>query len=82
MKNNTENISDETTVRSFTDGLKRKDFIEYIRRVKGVTLSHLMDVVNSWADGEELAHNESPRANEDDDRYANDNYRRYNNDAA
>ena len=36
-----------------------------------------MELANSWADGEELAHNESPRAHEDDDRYE----RRYNNDA-
>ena len=38
-----------------------------------------MEVANSWADGEKLAHNESPRVHEDDDRY--DNHRRYSNDA-
>ena len=40
-----------------------------------------MEVANSWADEEELAHNESPRAHGDDDKYANDNNRRYNHDA-
>ena len=81
MKNSAENISDERSVSSFTNGLHRKDLKEYIGRVKVEMLSHLMEVANSWADGEELAHNESPRAHEDDDKYANDNHRRYNNDA-
>ena len=39
-----------------------------------------MEVVNSWADGEELAHNGSPRASGEDDRYQNDGYKRYIND--
>ena len=54
LKNNAENISDETAVDSFTNGLLRKDLVEYIGRVKVTTLSHLMEVANSWADGEEL----------------------------
>ena len=61
MKNSAENISDETAVSSFTNGLRRKDLIEFIGRERIETLSHLMEVANSWADGEELAHNESPR---------------------
>ena len=81
MKNSAENISDETAVSSFTNGLQRKDLIEFIGKERVETLSHLMEVANSWADGEELIHNESPRSHEDDDRYANDNNRRYNHDA-
>ena len=80
LKNNAENIPDERAVSSFTNGLLRRDLVKYIGRVKVTTLSHLMEVANSWADGEELAHNESPRANRDDDMYQNDNYKRYNND--
>ena len=38
-----------------------------------------MEVANSWADGEELVHNASPRSPDNNDRYAND--RRYNHDA-
>ena len=72
---------DEISVSSFTNGLHQKDLKEYIGRVKVEMLSHLMEVANSWADGEELVHNESPRSHEDDDRYANDNNRRYNHDA-
>ena len=77
MKNSAANISDETAVSSFTNGLRRKDFIEFIGREKVETLSHLMEVANGWADGEELAHNESPRVHEDDDRYE----RKYSNEA-
>jgi hypothetical protein len=81
LKNNAESILDKTAVSSFTNGLMRNDLIEFIGRNIIETLSHLMEVVNSWADGEELVHNEYPRAYEDDGRYANDNHRRYNNDA-
>ena len=79
LKNNAENISDETAVDSFTNGLLRKDLVEYIGRVRVATLSHLMEVANSWADGEELAHNGSPRASGEEDRY--DGNRRYSNDS-
>ena len=40
-----------------------------------------MEVANIWADGEELAHNGSPRASGEEDKYQNDGYKRYNNDA-
>ena len=81
MKNSAKNISDETSVSSFTNGLHRKDLKEYIGRQKVETLSRLMEIANSWADGEELVHNESPRSPEVDDRYTNKNNRRYTNDA-
>jgi hypothetical protein len=79
LKNNAENISDEIAVDSFTNGLLRKDLVEYIGRVRVAILSHLMEVANSWADGQELAHNGSPRASGEEDRY--DGNRRYSNDA-
>ena len=77
LKNSVARISEEKAVDSFTNGLRRKDLIEYIGRERIETLSQLMEVANRWADGEELAHNESPHGNEDDDRYE----RRYSNEA-
>ena len=78
LKNSTENISEETSVNSFTNGLYRKDLREYVGPVKVETLSHLMEVANSWTDGEELVHNASPRSPKNDNRFANE--RRYNHD--
>lgn len=68
LKNSTEDISEETSVSSFTNELRREDLKEYIRRVKVKTVSHLMEIANSWAYGEELVHNASPRSLEEDDR--------------
>ena len=51
MKNNAEDISDETTVESFRNGLRRQDLKEYLGRERVRTVSHLMEIANGWADG-------------------------------
>ena len=67
MKNNAEDISDEIAVKSFRNGLRRKDLREHLGRERVRTVSHLMEVANTWADGEESVHDDHPQPLEDND---------------
>lgn len=83
LKNNTEDISKETAVTSFVSGLSRTDLREYIGRVRVKTITHLMEIANSWADGEEMAQISAPRSLEFDDRdtrYRGERNRKYDRD--
>ena len=46
-------ISEERAIDAFRDGVKRPDFKEKLGRVKPKTLDQLMEIANSWADGED-----------------------------
>ena len=84
MKNNAEDILDETTVESFRNGLRRKDLREPLGRERVRMVSHLMEIANTWADGEESVHDDHPQSLKDDDvdaLYANEGGRRYTRDA-
>src|SRR3954466_11833716 len=56
IKNSMANISEERTIESFKDGVKRQDLKEELGHVKPKTLDHLMDIANRWADGKDSVH--------------------------
>src|SRR3954467_5994713 len=63
-KNSAAHISEERAIDTFRDGVKRPDFKEKLGRVKPKTLDQLMEIANSWADGEDCIQ----RAQSDEDR--------------
>jgi hypothetical protein len=62
IKKSTENVSDERAIDAFANGLSRKDFIEELGRANPKIVSHLMDIANRWADGEDAFHNKRARS--------------------
>src|SRR4051812_5706879 len=64
-KNCAAHISEERAIDAFRDGVKRQDFKEELGRVKPKTLDHLMEIANSWADGEDCI--QRAQSDEEDD---------------
>jgi len=59
LKNSTEDISDESAIDAFRRGLQRMEFKEQLRQMKVRTLARLLELANSWADGEDSVRNET-----------------------
>ena len=57
IKKSVKNVSDERTIDAFSNGLRRKDFIEELGRANPKRVFELMDIANRWADGEDAFHN-------------------------
>jgi hypothetical protein len=57
IKNLAENVYDEREIDAFSNGLRRKDFIEELGRANPKTIAQLMDIANTWEDGEDAFHN-------------------------
>jgi hypothetical protein len=71
-KKSAENISDERAIDAFNNGLRRKDFVEELGRVRLKTISELMDLANKWANGEDAVSNKRARSPEEE-RYRRNN---------
>jgi hypothetical protein len=50
-------VSDERAIDAFIIGLRRRDLVEEMGRIKPKTVSDLMDVANRFADGEDACNN-------------------------
>ena len=59
LKNSAEDISDESAIDAFRRGLQRVEFKEQLRQMKVRTLARLLELANSWADGEDSVRNET-----------------------
>src|SRR3954466_8841997 len=59
LKNSAEDISDESAIDTFRRGLQRVEFKEQLGQMKVRTLAKLLELANSWADGEDPVHNET-----------------------
>jgi hypothetical protein len=68
IKNSVVEVSDERAIDAFIIGLRRRDLVEEIGRIKPKTVSDLMDVANRFADGEDACNNKRTRSPEDDRR--------------
>jgi hypothetical protein len=57
IKNSVVEVSDERAIDAFIIGLRRRDLVEEMGRIKPKTVSDLMDVANRFADGEDAYNN-------------------------
>jgi hypothetical protein len=68
IKNSAVEVLDERAIDAFITGLRRRDLVEEMGRIKPKTVLDLMDVVNRFADGEDACNNKRTRSPEDDRR--------------
>ena len=76
LKNAAEGISEERAIDAFNAGIRRRELKEELGRVKPKTIAHLMDIANSWADGEDAVHNSRNRSRSPDEDDAEGSRRR------
>jgi hypothetical protein len=57
IKNSVVKVSDERAIDAFIIGLRQRDLVEEMGRIKPKTVSELMDVANRFADGEDACNN-------------------------
>jgi hypothetical protein len=62
IKNSAVKVSDERAIDAFVIGLRRRDLVEEMGRIKPKTVSELMDVANRFADGEDACNNKRTRS--------------------
>jgi hypothetical protein len=67
IKNLAVEVSDERAIDAFIIGLRRRDLVEEMGRIKPKIVSDLMDIANRFADGEDAC-NKQTRSPEDDRR--------------
>jgi hypothetical protein len=68
IKNSAVEVSDERAIDAFIIGLRRRDLVEEMGRIKPKIVSDLMDTANRFADGEDACNNKRTRSPEDDRR--------------
>jgi hypothetical protein len=51
--NAAEDVSIDRAIDAFSDGIRREAYIEELCRKKPKTITKLMEIANSWADGED-----------------------------
>jgi hypothetical protein len=68
IKNSAVEVSDERAIDAFIIGLRRRDLVEEMGRIKPKTVSDLMDIANRFADGEDACNNKRTRSPEDNKR--------------
>src|SRR4051812_44827868 len=59
LKNSAEDISDKSMIDAFRRGLQRVEFKEQLGQMKVRTLAKLLELANSWADGDDSVRNET-----------------------
>ena len=72
MKNAAKDMSEERAIDAFVSGLSRLDFQEQLGRIKPKTISYLMEIASSWADGEDSVQRNRARSPQGDDRRGDD----------
>jgi hypothetical protein len=68
IKNAAVEVSDERAIDAFVIGLRRRDLVEEMGRIKPKIVSDLMDIANRFVDGEDACNNKRTRSPEDDRR--------------
>jgi hypothetical protein len=53
LLNAAEDVSVDRAIDAFSDGIRRESYIEELGRKKQKTITKLMEIANSWADGED-----------------------------
>jgi hypothetical protein len=65
--NAAEDVSVDTAIDAFSDVIRRESYIEELGRKKPKTITKLMEIANSWADGEDHVRKPRPRSDDEDD---------------
>jgi hypothetical protein len=67
LLNATEDVSVDRAIDAFSDGIRRETYIEELGRKKPKTITKLMEIANSWADGEDNVRRPRQRSDDEDD---------------
>ena len=66
VKNSAVDVSDESAIRSFKEGVRRKELKAEFGRQKPKTIGEMMEIANRWVDREESLRNDRARSPKDD----------------
>ncbi|KAK1664329.1 hypothetical protein QYE76_052488 [Lolium multiflorum] len=72
LLNAAEDVSVDRAIDAFSDGVRRESYIEELGRKKPKTITKLMEIANSWADGEDNVQDRERSDDEDDDQPKHD----------
>jgi hypothetical protein len=53
LLNTAEDVSVDRAIDAFSDGIRRESYVEELGHLKPKTITRLMEIANSWADGED-----------------------------
>ena len=67
LLNTAEDFSVDREIDAFSDSIRRESYIEELGRKKPKTITKLMEIANSWADGEDHVRKPRPRSDDEDD---------------
>ncbi|KAK1603321.1 hypothetical protein QYE76_016673 [Lolium multiflorum] len=67
LLNAAEDVSVDRAIDAFSDGIRRESYIEELGRKKPKTITKLMEIANSWADGEDNVRKPRQRSDDEDD---------------
>ncbi|KAK1607275.1 hypothetical protein QYE76_030948 [Lolium multiflorum] len=67
LLNAAEDVSVDRAIDAFSDGVRRESYIEELGRKKPKTITKLMEIANSWADGEDNVRRPRQRSDDEDD---------------
>jgi hypothetical protein len=67
LLNAAEYVFVDREIDAFSDGIRRESYIEELGRKKPKTITKLMEIANSWADGEDHVRKSRPRSDDEDD---------------
>ncbi|KAK1644332.1 hypothetical protein QYE76_062137 [Lolium multiflorum] len=67
LLNAAEDVSVDRAIDAFSDGVRRESYIEELGRKKPKTITKLMEIANSWADGEDNVRRPRQRSEDEDD---------------
>ena len=66
IHNAAEGVSEERAIDAFVAGISREDLKEELGRLGPATTTHLMEISNKWAKGEDSVRGDRTRPREDD----------------
>ncbi|KAK1627267.1 hypothetical protein QYE76_001582 [Lolium multiflorum] len=66
LLNAAEDVSVDRAIDAFSDGVQRESYIEELGRKKPKTITKLMEIANSWADGEDNVRRPRQRSDDED----------------
>ncbi|KAK1628815.1 hypothetical protein QYE76_003130 [Lolium multiflorum] len=67
LLNAAEDVSVDRAIDAFSDGIRRESYIEELGRKKPKTITKLMEIANSWADGEDNVRKPRQRSDDEED---------------
>jgi hypothetical protein len=67
LLNAAEDVSVDRAIDAFSDGIRREFYIEELGRKKPKTITRLMEIANSWDDGEDHVRKPRPRIDDEND---------------